>query len=442
MSIIPSKRRRARVTPDQEAIDGSLLGISPSLRTLLCEPSREEGVSTVGSLIFPVSNHLAAHWARVKVSKGSDASLELAKEQLTGKGGLFDIWKMGRPSVVINVSGAAATLELPKALDSDIREGLAQAVAKTQAWVTTGGTDSGVMHLVGRALRNLPEQVPLIGFAPWRMVGGHDQLADDTARRMGATTTYEVGRDESAHNQARLEPNHTHFILVDDTEAGSVSWGSEIALQNSVQEALCPFNTQTDELIAVPRVCVVIGGNAGSLNTAAASLREGRPVVVLPESGGAAAAIYAVCFEEVEMGALLAELGWKSELAGTLREIQQMHAKYRGTLDQAVSVYKSGGSTPSLKGVILDALLDGMRHNSTDALRLAVQATPPGLRVHPLASGRLVHPLASIPSVSPHRRSSSRAQWKDRLILRSELEEMQLEAAKAVGSRSVPPLQA
>jgi hypothetical protein len=58
---------------------------------------------------------------------------------------------------------------------------------------------------------------------------------------------------------ARLEPNHSHFVLVDtgSTEVDDEEWGAEIELRTMVEESICDDHEDTDDVIAVPQ-CQVI----------------------------------------------------------------------------------------------------------------------------------------------------------------------------------------
>lgn len=66
---------------------------------------------------------------------------------------LKECWKLRAPSVLISVTGSAQELNLEPKLTKDFEKGLAEAADCTDGWVITGGTDTGVMALVGRALR-------------------------------------------------------------------------------------------------------------------------------------------------------------------------------------------------------------------------------------------------------------------------------------------------
>eukprot|EP00966_Prymnesium_polylepis_P048706 1127455-Prymnesium_polylepis.2 len=76
-------------------------------------------------------------------------------------------WKEQQPSVVLSVTGAAATLNLSDKVTSIIERGIADVLKQTNAWLVTGGTDCGVMRLVGKVVQDLPKvQCVCIGVVP------------------------------------------------------------------------------------------------------------------------------------------------------------------------------------------------------------------------------------------------------------------------------------
>jgi hypothetical protein len=124
--------------------------------------------------------------------------------------------------------------------------------------VVDGGTDSGVMRLIGRARSAEGADFPLVGVA-----------AEGTVTLPGATPP--------SADAAELEPNHTGFLLV----PGS-TWGDE-----------APWITSVAGAIAGRRASVTVLANGGEIayTDVNGSLAHGRPVVVLAGSGRTADAI-------------------------------------------------------------------------------------------------------------------------------------------------------
>jgi hypothetical protein len=162
------------------------------------------------------------------------------------------------PRPVLLVIGGAD--ELSKAAEPSIRilvdDGVVPAVEAVGPVVVDGGTDAGIMALVGGAIAAAHLQVPVLGVAP----RGRVTWEDDT--RAGAS------------GGTKLEPHHTHFILAD-----SDAWGGETPLLFEVVEAIAdPSRT----------VALVAGGGPGTVREVASAVRRGIPVIALAGSGGVA----------------------------------------------------------------------------------------------------------------------------------------------------------
>jgi hypothetical protein len=134
-------------------------------------------------------------------------------------------------------------------------EGLAPLADSLGACVIDGGTDAGVMAMVGRARAKLGASFPLVGVA----ASGTVEPADSTGGRTGTSS---------------LEPNHTHLVLVPGTRWGEESpWLAEVATGLAGDD---------------PSVTVVVNGGEVTLDDAARSVDAGRPVLVVAGSGRAA----------------------------------------------------------------------------------------------------------------------------------------------------------
>ncbi|XGV98766.1 MAG: hypothetical protein ACAF41_07455 [Leptolyngbya sp. BL-A-14] len=129
---------------------------------------------------------------------------------------------------------------------------LAPLAETLNAVVIDGGTDTGVMQMIGQARANIGASFLLVGVAPASKVSFPD--------------------GSSVHPDGEpLEPNHTHFVLTPGTE-----WGDET-----------PFIRSITRLLAADRgaVTVLINGGAISLEEVALSIAIGVPVVVIAGSG-------------------------------------------------------------------------------------------------------------------------------------------------------------
>ena len=136
-----------------------------------------------------------------------------------------------------------------------IRDVVVPVVLATDAVLIDGGTDSGVMRLVGRAHGSHEPRPPLIGVAVRQLI--HD-------------------------GGAPVEPNHTHLILVPGHAWGDESsWLSETA-------SVVSSGTRA--------VTVLINGGPIALADVALSIAARRPVVVVAGTGRAADDVLADAF--------------------------------------------------------------------------------------------------------------------------------------------------
>jgi hypothetical protein len=163
-------------------------------------------------------------------------------------------------AVVVIVGGAGGMGENDLRIVGDVlRDAVVPVVERHAAIVVDGGTDSGVMRLIGRARSAAGARFPLVGVA----AAGTVVIPGDS----GPTSP----------DAAPLEPHHTVFVLVPGT-----NWGDE-----------APWISDIASLAAGrrPSVTVLINGGQIAFSDAQGSLDRGRPVVVLAGTGRTADAI-------------------------------------------------------------------------------------------------------------------------------------------------------
>ena len=188
-------------------------------------------------------------------------------------------WQLPRPEVLISVTGGAQDFELPPQLANAFERGLAKACISAKAMIFTAGSDTGVMKLVANAKQRHSIESPLIGVFPWGVVNGREQLA----KNCGGVCGYKGSAP--SRDGAPLNPQHTHFICVDDSNRGGKAWGSEIGLRSSLESHISVAKS-------VPVVLLVVQGGPGTLATVLSAAYTAKPIVVLADSGGAATALH------------------------------------------------------------------------------------------------------------------------------------------------------
>jgi hypothetical protein len=162
-----------------------------------------------------------------------------------------------RATVVLN----GTTAECDPGL-TGVLAALAGAVIREHLTVLTGGTDAGIFHLFGAAMRE--PTAPLVGVAP---------------------------RDRAG---VPLEPHHTHAVLVEGDD-----WGVETPALLALADALGRL---------APSVAVICGGGSVTRLEVQGHLRAGRPLIAVAGSGGAAGELVGVAPGEL-VAAVLAALG-------------------------------------------------------------------------------------------------------------------------------------
>ncbi len=163
-----------------------------------------------------------------------------------------------RPTLVV-IGGAGGLDDAGLTALVPCAEALVRSAAASGAAIVDGGTDAGVMGLIGRAHAAAGSETPLVGV-----------VAEALACRPG---------EQVVGAAAALEPHHTHFVLV----PGS-SWGDE-----------APWLARIAGVIAgpCPSVTVLVNGGDVSFTDVAASLDAGRLVLTVAGTGRAADALVA-----------------------------------------------------------------------------------------------------------------------------------------------------
>lgn len=157
-----------------------------------------------------------------------------------------------RPTLVLVGGASGLTDEYRGRLQTFFTQVLAPLIQTIGGTVVDGGTDAGIMSMIGQARRDIQGTFPLVGVA--------------------AIGTVEIpNRVTDFDDACPLEPNHTHFVL---TPGGM--WGDESPWIARVASTLAQgFASMT----------ILINGGRIAWQDVSHSVRVGRPVVVLAGSG-------------------------------------------------------------------------------------------------------------------------------------------------------------
>ena len=158
------------------------------------------------------------------------------------------------PNALVIVLGGAKGLDdsLKTRLTELFGDAIAPAAAELGALIIDGGTQSGVMAMAGEAVARNGRRSQLLGIVP------------------AGKVTYPGGPAEGGiADGAPLEPNHSHFVLVESNE-----WGGETG---KMLELARSFNA--------PIVVILVNGGAIAADETLQSVRNGWPIVVIQGSG-------------------------------------------------------------------------------------------------------------------------------------------------------------
>jgi hypothetical protein len=189
------------------------------------------------------------------------ARVERLEELESALGGLG--LGQARPTLVL-VGGAEGIEEDDIAELEPFFTELARTADQLGAAVVDGGTDAGVVRLMGRARAESKGSFPLVGV-----------VAEALAAPSGAAAEGDA---------APLEPNHSHFVLVP-----GIRWGDEVV-----------WIAQVAGLLAgdCPSLTLLVNGGDVSVDDVAESVRVGRPVLVVGGTGRAADTLAAALRDE------------------------------------------------------------------------------------------------------------------------------------------------
>jgi len=172
---------------------------------------------------------------------------------------------MEQPEALILVVGSAAGLDADMKSNEELRSrlvqlfsrGIACAAVEVGALILDGGTQSGVMALMGQGVADRGRQSILLGVAP------------------AGKVTYPGGPAEegSLEDGAPLDSNHSRFVLVEGDQ-----WGDETHTMFELAAALGA---------GIPVVTVLVHGRTDSVakKEVLCSVRQRWPVVVVQGSG-------------------------------------------------------------------------------------------------------------------------------------------------------------
>lgn len=173
---------------------------------------------------------------------------------------------VARPVLVLVGGANGLSVETMESLQFLFQQIICPIIKRINGVVVDGGTDAGVMRLMGQARSETEGTFPLVGVVVQPKAILPEMVLVD------ANTHVDRAVDADA---AELEPHHTHFLLVPGN-----NWGDEAG-----------WIAQVATLLArgAPSMTVLINGGAIALHQDVPhSIQQQRPVLVIAGSGRSA----------------------------------------------------------------------------------------------------------------------------------------------------------
>uniref|UniRef100_K1PWA2 Transient receptor potential cation channel subfamily M member 6 n=1 Tax=Magallana gigas TaxID=29159 RepID=K1PWA2_MAGGI len=247
---------------------------------------RRTPCTTFGKICFVNNeNSKPAKYIRLSHNDSVDKCLKLMENH-------WKIMEPKRPSLCISVIGGAKSFKLDNRMRETFNAGLIKAAKTTNAWLITTGSNVGVMRAVGNAVSEgqsflwdgdrITHTLRLIGIGPWGYVKNRKKLI---SRGDGCFPVHFQTSKVIQHGKpVPLNPNHTHFVFVDDGFRNNYKGASEF---RALFEQKVSKPTQAGGL-GIPVVLVIVEGGTDAINDAMVSLNHNIPVVVCSGTGRAA----------------------------------------------------------------------------------------------------------------------------------------------------------
>ncbi|CAF1136823.1 unnamed protein product, partial [Didymodactylos carnosus] len=226
-------------------------------------------------------------------------------------------WNLPTPELIISVTGGAKFCNLTREMRNAFQQALISAVLTTDAWIFTGGTNSGVMKEVGNAVDKCRQKtIPCIGICSWYYTTDYEQLEQN--RDPTTTTDTNLSLEKTLRNSIRLyrtrqlpksevtesfplDTNHTHFLLLDDMcGANDEDWKKMFSLSKEDEhkgeiprradltlklraeiEQEARKTTDDEHKSLIPIVQILVDGGRSSILTMCEAVALRTPVIVI-----------------------------------------------------------------------------------------------------------------------------------------------------------------
>lgn len=162
---------------------------------------------------------------------------------------------VGKPKIILSVTGGTRNFKVNKNLQRAFKIGLIKAAKTTDSWIISGGTDIGVMKLVGDAIDE--------------DIASHDITVLGIPSHKYANKN--MNKPENSPN-----PNHSFFVIIDD---------ENMPKDHSRPHYEIMYRTSLEKHIKmnynIPVVLICVEGGFGALASVSGALNNKIPVLLL-----------------------------------------------------------------------------------------------------------------------------------------------------------------
>ncbi|CAF0930251.1 unnamed protein product [Didymodactylos carnosus] len=237
------------------------------------------------------------------------------------------VWELPTPDLIISITGGEKTFKMAQRIRNEFQRHLVSIAIHSDAWIFTGGADSGVMKEVGDAVdisryksTDRPKQLSCIGIANWYFTTDYEQLQSERERAPcgplypDSPQLYRIRpiENQEISKSNPLNPDHTHFILLEDDYGPDTAEARNQHFLQTNRDLTITRNNLALELRAgiedearnayktknVTLVQILLNGGRSSLSTVFNAIERNIPVIVINNTGQLAKLI-AETFKEI-----------------------------------------------------------------------------------------------------------------------------------------------
>lgn len=158
-------------------------------------------------------------------------------------------------SVLMMIAGGASHMAKHTSVFSPVfPDAITHIATSLNALIIDGGTQAGVMALIGLGVAQQPHKPTLLGVAP------------------AGTVIYPGTPSNKINSQAvPLDPNHSHFVLVETD-----TWGGETKVMYELAQVFSQ---------GIPSLALLVNGGAIAKSEVLYNVRQRRPIIIFEGSG-------------------------------------------------------------------------------------------------------------------------------------------------------------